>query len=127
MPIISNGFDLVEVERVRKALDRFGERFLKRCFTRGEIQFCSTRRDPVPGFAVRYAAKEATSKALGAGIARGVGWKDIEISRKRGEAPCIILHGRAAERFKHLDGAGIHVSLTHEKKLAGAIVLIESG
>lgn len=126
MPVIANGFDLIETRRIRKILDRFGDRFLKRCYTLDERSYCLARCDPVPGLAARYAAKEAVSKALGTGIARGITWKDIEITKKPGEMPHIRLHGGALERFSRQGGGTIHLSLTHLKDLAGAVVLIES-
>ncbi len=126
MPVIANGFDLIDIRRLRKTVDRFGERFLKRCFTPDEASFCFTKRDPVPGLAARYAAKEAISKALGTGIAHGITWRDIEITRKPGEIPRVHLHGEALKQFARQGGMTIHVSLTHEKHLAGAVVLIES-
>jgi len=79
MSIIGLGFDATDIPRVREVFERYGERFLRRVFTDAEIAYCTRRRDPVPHLAGRFAAKEATMKALGTGLSRGVAWKDIEV------------------------------------------------
>lgn len=124
--IIGIGFDQTELARIRAALARHGDRFLKRCFSQEEIRFARLHADPVPRLAARYAAKEAGSKALGTGIARGILWKDIEVVRVEGERPHIRFHGRAAERAKRLGMTAAHVSLTHARDVAAAVVTIES-
>ncbi len=124
--IIGIGFDQTELARIRAALARHGDRFLKRCFSQEEIRFARLHVDPVPRLAARYAAKEAGSKALGTGIARGILWKDIEVVRVEGERPHIRFHGRAAERAKRLGMTAAHVSLTHARDVAAAVVTIES-
>ena len=101
LPIIGNklnylymlitGVDIIEIKRVEKVALSYGDRFLKRIYTDGEIKYCRGR---APQLASRFAAKEAVMKALGTGI-RGVGWRDVEVTRKRGMAPDIKLHGRA--------------------------------
>ncbi|MEN6624819.1 MAG: holo-ACP synthase [Candidatus Sumerlaeia bacterium] len=126
MPIIGIGYDLTELARIRAALERHGDRFLNRCFTEEEIRFSRLHRDPVPRLAARYAAKEAASKALGTGIARGILWKDIEVVREPGERPLIFFHNRAADRARELGMRSAHVSLTHARDAAAAMVIIES-
>lgn len=125
MSILAIGQDLVELERIRKALEEHGERFAERCFTDEERRFCGERRDPVPGYAARFAAKEAGAKALGTGIARGVSWREIEVRREHGQAPRLEFHGRAAEIAAELGVRKIHLSLTHARDLASAVVILE--
>jgi len=126
MRIVGTGFDQTELERIRDAVARFGERFLKRCFTAEEQRFCFERRDPIPSLAARYAAKEAAAKALGTGLARGVAWTEIEVRRQRGERPTIHFSGRAKEHAERMGVAQAHVSLTHSRELAAAMVIVES-
>jgi len=101
--VIGLGSDLVEIERVRRSVERFGERFLERVYTPAEIAYCMTKRSFAESFAARFAAKEAGAKALGTGISRGVGWKDFEVKR----------------------AARISLSLTHSRELAMAVVAME--
>lgn len=126
MRIVGAGMDLVEMERVRKAVRRFGRRFLERCFTQRELAFCYCQDDPIPSLAARYAAKEAGAKALGSGIARGVGWREIEIERLPGARPMMIFHGSARRRAQSMRIARAHVTLTHDRQMAGAHVIAES-
>jgi holo-[acyl-carrier protein] synthase len=125
MRILGTGMDLVELDRIRQARARFGERFLHRCFTPGELAFCFQQADPTPRLAARFAAKEAGAKALGTGIARGIGWCDIEVVRHPGERPTIQLHGRASEHARRLGVSGLHLSMTHGRQVAGAQVILE--
>ena len=92
--MVQTGVDIIEIYRVQNVLDLYGQRFLKRIFTDPEITYCRGR---APNLAARFAAKEATMKALGTG-ARGVGWKDIEVTRHSSGAPGIQLYGRAKDR-----------------------------
>jgi holo-[acyl-carrier protein] synthase len=94
MSIIGLGFDATDIPRVREVFERYGERFLHRVFTDAEIAYCTRQRDPVPSLAARFAAKEATMKALGTGHARGVLWRDIEVFR-HGGPPQLRLSGGA--------------------------------
>lgn len=125
MSIIGIGHDQVELERIRQSYERFGERFLRRCYTEEEIRFCLRRKDPIPGLAARFSAKEAGAKALGTGIARGVAWTEIEVRRTPGHRPTLHFYGRAAERAAHLGAQRAHVSLTHAQELASAFVILE--
>src|SRR5271169_3005381 len=100
MEIIGTGIDMIEVDRVRAAIERekTGARFRQRVFTQGEIAYCESRgRARFQSYAARFAAKEATMKALGTGWNRHVGWQDIEVFRARGRPPTIKLWGKAAE------------------------------
>ncbi len=119
MSSLCAGIDAIELARVQKTLARHPERFLKRVFTELEIAYCRGR---VPELAVRFAAKEATMKALGTGV-RGVGWRDIEVLADRRGKPLVYLHGRAAARAKAIGMGQAEVSLTHSDDLALAFVV----
>ncbi len=124
--ILGLGTDVVEVERIRTSLARFGPRFLDRIFTPAEQTYCRGKRHPEESLAARFAAKEAGAKALGTGMARGVGWHDFEVVRKPGCAPTMLLHGRARARAAELGVQGMHVSLSHTAQYASAVVLFEA-
>jgi holo-[acyl-carrier protein] synthase len=111
------GIDIIKVDRIRAALDRFGARFSRRVLTPLEQRYV---RDRPETFAGRWAAKEAVSKVLGLGV-RGIGWRDIEIERLPTGQPAVRLHGRAAERAEQLGMARVAVSITHEADYAVAI------
>jgi holo-[acyl-carrier protein] synthase len=123
--IIGTGIDLVEIARFRKVMERLKDRFLVRVFTPGEQQFCIQHRDPVPHFAVRFAAKEALFKALGTGWAKGVTWLDVEVQRERQDAPKIALFGEAQRLSIELGAQRVHLSLTHSDNWAIAMVVLE--
>jgi holo-[acyl-carrier protein] synthase len=119
---LSVGVDLVEIPRIRRALERWGERFLKRVYTPAEIARCRGR---VPELAVRFAAKEAVSKALGIGIwwPGGIAWHEAEVLSDSLGKPEIVLHGRAAERARDLGLDRWAVSLSHSDDNAIAMVV----
>src|SRR6476660_6334701 len=98
MTILGLGIDATDIPRIASAFERYGERFLRRVFTEGEIAYCTRRRNPVPHLAGRFAAKEAAMKALGTGHSRGVLWKDIEVVRLSGP-PQLRLHGGARRSY----------------------------
>ncbi len=122
--IIGIGIDLVEIERIRCVFIRYRERFLKRVFTHVEAQFAMKRADPAPYLAAVFAAKEAASKALGTGI-RGISWKEMEVRHEKTGKPYLMFYGRAKKRFEGIGGIRAHLSLSHEKNNAIAIVIIE--
>ena len=124
MDIIGLGLDATEIPRIRAVVSRYGNRFLHRIFTDGEIAYCMRRRDPVPSLAARFAAKEAAMKALGTGRSRGVLWRDVEVVRERGRAPQLRLTGGAQRRFEALKARGTLVTLSHSRELALAQVLL---
>ncbi len=126
MDILGLGFDATDIPRIQKTFDRYGDRFLRRIFTDGEIAYCTRRRNPVPHLAGRFAAKEATMKALGTGRSRGVLWKDIEIVRVGGP-PQLRLHGGAARQAARLKVSSSLVTITHSEALAMAQVLLLGG
>jgi holo-[acyl-carrier protein] synthase len=111
------GIDIVKVDRIATAIDRFGMRFANRVLTQREQRYVRQRPET---FAGRWAAKEAVSKVLGLGV-RGVGWRDIEVERLPTGQPNIILHGRAAERADQLGMGRIAVSISHEAEFAVAV------
>jgi len=111
------GIDIIKVDRIQKAIERFGSRFSNRVLTPNERRYV---RDRPETFAGRWAAKEAVSKVLGLGV-RGIGWRDIEIERLPTGQPAVRLHGRAAARAEQLGMARVAVSITHEADYAVAI------
>jgi holo-[acyl-carrier protein] synthase len=121
--IIGMGLDATEIERVADMIERYGDRFLHRVFTEGEIAYCRARRDFASSFAARFAAKEAAMKALGTGHSRGVFWTGIEVVRRYGP-PHIRFHGGAAERFQSMGGTSSLLTLTHSRELALAHVML---
>jgi holo-[acyl-carrier protein] synthase len=123
MNILGIGLDATDIPRLATVVERYGQRFLQRVFTPGEIAYCTRRRNPAPHFASRFAAKEATMKALGTGHTRGVLWKDIEVVRVEGP-PQLRLHGGAA---RHADSMNVRrslVTITHSETLAFAQVFL---
>ena len=113
------GIDVVELDRVERVLHRHPERFLARVYTPAEVAFCRGR---VPELAARFAAKEATMKALGTGV-RGVGWRDIEVLPNRRGKPLLLLHGRARQRADRLGLTDLDLSLTTAREFAAAVVV----
>jgi len=113
------GTDIVEIARIAAALGRFGGRFLERVYTPAERALCRGR---VPELAARFAAKEATMKALGTGR-RGVGWREVEVLADMRGRPLLRLHGRAASRAASLGLQHLAVSLSHERGHAIAVVV----
>ena len=125
--IYGNGIDIIDINRIRKVIDKYGNRFKERCFSISEIERSEKRKNSVESYAKRYAAKEACAKALGTGLARGVFWKDIEIKNNQFGKPFIKLHGKAKEIFKNMNKTSntkVEVSLSDEKKYAIANVTI---
>jgi holo-[acyl-carrier protein] synthase len=121
--IIGLGIDATDIHRIAGTLTRYGERFMHRIFTEGEVAYCTRRRVPAVHFAGRFAAKEAAMKALGTGHTQGVLWRDVEVVR-RGGPPQLQLHGGAARRFQAMGGRSSLLTITHSDELAIAQVLI---
>lgn len=120
--MLRTGVDLIEIERIGKAIERHGDRFLNRVFTQGELEYCGNRLESLAG---RFAVKEATAKALGTGIWRaGIGWTDIEVKRNpaTGE-PRLSLTAAAAQRSADLKLTEWSVSITHDRQNAIAFVV----
>ena len=121
--IIGLGLDATDIDRIADTIERYGERFLQRIFTDGEIAYAMQRRVPSIHFAGRFAAKEAAMKALGTGHSQGVLWRDVEVVR-RGGPPQLQLHGGAARRLSAIGGRSALLTITHSDELAIAQVLI---
>ena len=117
--MLTTGVDIIEIPRVQRVLAGYGRRFLERIFTEGEIAYCRGR---APNLAARFAAKEATMKALGTGT-RGVSWKDIEVLRRESGEPHIRLSGRAEACAQRLGVVEISLSLSHCQEYAVAFVV----
>ena len=124
MDIIGLGFDATDIPRVAEVYEKYGDRFLRRVFTDGEIAYCTRRRNPAPHLAGRFAAKEAAMKALGTGHSRGVLWKDIEVFR-HGGPPQLRLHGGAARRAEQMGVQRSLLTITHSDALAMAQVILQ--
>lgn len=110
--MLSVGVDIIEIPRIRESIRKFGWNFLRRVFTQAELDFCLSRREPVPGLAGRFAAKEAFRKAHGSPLR----WKDVEISREAGRPPRILFKGQ---------NHSAAVSISHSRNYAIATVVIE--
>ena len=121
--IIGLGIDATDIPRIAATLERYGERFMNRIFTDGEIAYCRRRRVPAIHFAGRFAAKEAAMKALGTGHSQDVLWRDVEVVR-RGGPPQLHFHGGAARRFAAMGAQSSLLTITHSEALALAQVLI---
>ncbi len=115
------GLDLIEIERIRRALERYPS-FRERCFTPAEREYCESRPNPAESYAGRFAGKEAVGKALGFGVAMAFAWRDIEIVGR--PKPSVRLAGRVAARAEHLRAGAIDLSMTHSRELAAAICLV---
>jgi holo-[acyl-carrier protein] synthase len=123
MTIIGLGIDATEIPRIAETMANYGDRFLKRVFTKGEIEYCEARRHAPQHFAARFAVKEAAMKALGTGLSQGVVWRDLEVYR-RGGPPQLRFHGAAALRFQAMGGRSSLVTITHTDTLAFAQVML---
>ncbi len=123
--IVGTGVDITEVRRVAEALERFGERFLRRVFTSLEIEYCSSKRNKVERLAARFAAKEAALKALGTGLRHGITWQQVEVSRQPGKRPTIAFSGVAAQYAARLGAKHISLSMSHTAEHAVAMVILE--
>jgi holo-[acyl-carrier protein] synthase len=123
MDIIGTGVDATEISRIAASIERYGDRFINRIYTEGEIAYCRRKRDFASSFAARFAAKEAAMKALGTGHSRGVFWRGIEVVR-RGGPPQIRFHGGAAARAEYLGATGSFLTISHSKDLAIAQVIL---
>ncbi len=123
--VIGLGSDLIEIERIERSFQRFGDAFLQRIFTPGEIAYCMAKRNFAESLAARFAAKEAGAKALGTGISRGVSWREFEVRRRPGQRPELHLSGRALEIANHLGVRHIALTLSHARSLSIAFVVAE--
>ena len=120
------GVDLVQIGRMEKVLKRWGGRFIERVFTGEEIVFCRKRTFPTACFAIRFAAKEAFSKAIGLGMRGGIRWRDIEVFHYKGGKPGLKLLGRASDICREKKITGCHLSLSDEGDYGVAMVVLET-
>ena len=118
--MIRVGTDLIEIERIRRSLDRYAG-FRDRCFTPAEQEYCDSRPNPAESYAGRFAGKEAVGKALGFGVARAFAWKEIEIIGR--PKPSVKLSGRLAATAERAGISSIDVSMTHSRELAQAVAV----
>jgi holo-[acyl-carrier protein] synthase len=123
--IVGTGIDIAEVPRIAASIERFGDRFLQRVFTEGEIRYCESKANRFERYAARFAAKEAAMKAIGTGWNHGVAWRDVEVSRMPGGRPTIQFHRKAAEFAAKLGVKQVALSLTHSEHYAIAQVILE--
>lgn len=125
--IVGVGIDLVAVGRLESALAAWGERFERRVFTAGERTYCRHQRRPGLAFAARFAAKESFSKALGTGLADGLRWTDVEVVLDQAGAPGLALTGAARALAERRGADRLHLSLSHDREFAIAVVVLEAG
>ena len=126
MSVRGIGVDIVETTRIQHSLERFGERFLHRVFTDGEIAYCQSMKYPARHFAARFAAKEAVSKAFGTGIGKSISWKDIDVHREGSGQPFVVLKGGAKELAAERRVSAVWISLSHTDHNAAAMAVIET-
>jgi holo-[acyl-carrier protein] synthase len=126
MSVIGIGVDLVECARIERSLDRFGEKFLRRVFTEGEIEYSMSMKFPARHLAARFAAKEAVSKAFGTGIGKAMGWRNIDIRKKKSGEPFLVFSGPAQELATKRDVTSALITLSHTDHHAMACVVLEN-
>lgn len=124
--IVGTGIDIAEVPRIRQSIERFGERFLRRIYTVGEMRYCDSKANRIERYAARFAAKEAAMKALGTGWNHGVRWVDCEVVRMPGGRPTIAFHGKAGKFAAKLQVKNAALSISHTEEHAIAQVILES-
>jgi len=124
--VLGVGVDIIETERIERSLERFGERFLHRVFTDGEIAYCQSMKYPARHFAARFAAKEAVSKAFGTGIGKAMGWRNIDIRKKKSGEPFLVFSGPAQELATQRGVTSALVTLSHTEYHAMACVVLEA-
>ena len=125
MSVLGLGVDLVECARIQHSLDRFGDRFLHRVFTEGEIEYSTSMKFPARHLAARFAAKEAVSKAFGTGIGKAMGWRDIDVRKKPSGEPYLLLSGQAEALAQSRGVKSALITLSHTDNHAVACVVLE--
>jgi holo-[acyl-carrier protein] synthase len=121
------GVDIVNIGRMERVIEKWGDRFIRRVFTPAEMDLCLSRSSPIPAFSMRFAAKEAFSKAMGTGMKKGVRWRDIEVFHYPGGRPGLRLHGRSSERCSEENITGFHLSMSDDGGYGVAMVILEKG
>ena len=124
--ILGTGIDIIEVARIKASYERFGERFLKRVLRPDEIAYCLKHKNPASFLAVRFAAKEAISKAFGTGIGGQLGWQDMEVKHHESGQPFVALHDDGRKLLEQRGGRIVHLSLSHTESYAAAVAILES-
>ena len=125
MRIIGIGIDLVDCARIENSIERFGDRFLKRIFTEGEIAYSQSMKFPARHLAARFAAKEALSKAFGTGIGKSMGWRDLDVQKKESGEPFVVLSGGAEKMAQARGVAKVWISLSHTEQTGMATIILE--
>jgi holo-[acyl-carrier protein] synthase len=125
MSVLGIGVDLVECARIQHSLDRFGDRFLHRVFTDGEVAYSMSMKFPARHLAARFAAKEAVSKAFGTGIGKAMGWRDIDVRKKPSGEPFLVFSGGAEELAKRRGLTSALITLSHAEHHAVAMIVLE--
>jgi holo-[acyl-carrier protein] synthase len=125
MSVLGIGVDLVECARIEHSIERFGDRFLNRVFTAGEIKYSKSMKYPARHLAARFAAKEAVSKAFGTGIGKAMGWRDIDVRKKPSGEPFLLLTGGAEELAKQRSVKNALITLSHTDHHAMAVIVLE--
>jgi holo-[acyl-carrier protein] synthase len=124
--IVGTGVDLAEVPRIKQAIERYGEKFIRRIYTPAEIAYVERKANKFERYAARFAAKEAGMKAIGTGWRRGVTWQDFEVANLPSGKPTLRFHGAAARFADHLGVKNVALSLTHTSELGMAHVILEN-
>jgi holo-[acyl-carrier protein] synthase len=123
--ILGTGIDLAEVDRIRQAVERYGDKFTRRVYTEREIAYVEQKANRFERYAARFAAKEAGMKAIGTGWRGGVRWQDFEVANQPSGRPTLLLHGVAAEVAGRMGVRTVQLSLTHTAALGMALVILE--
>jgi holo-[acyl-carrier protein] synthase len=126
MSVVGIGVDLVECGRIQHSIDRFGERFLHRVFTDGEVAYSMSMKVPARHLAARFAAKEAVSKAFGTGIGKAMGWRDIDVQKKASGEPFLVFSGPAEKLAKARGVTNALITLSHTDEYAMACIVLET-
>ena len=123
--ILGIGTDIIEVARIAAAFEKFGERFANRILLPDEMAYCLAHKNPAPFLAVRFAAKEAVSKALGTGIGAQLGWQDMEIRRRESGEPFVILSAVGQKLLNSRGGRSVLITLSHTQNYATATAILQ--
>ena len=126
MSIVGIGIDIVDCARIESSIERFGDRFLHRVFTEGEIAYSQSMKFPARHFAARFAAKEALSKAFGTGIGKSMGWRDLDVRKKESGEPYVVLSGGAEKMTQEQRVEKVWISLSHTETIGMATIILEA-
>ncbi|PYJ98275.1 MAG: holo-[acyl-carrier-protein] synthase [Verrucomicrobia bacterium] len=125
MSVLGIGVDLVECARIERSIERFGEKFLHRVFTDGEVAYSMSMKFPARHLAARFAAKEAVSKAFGTGIGKAMGWRNIDVQKKPSGEPFLVFSGPAQELATQRAVTAAFVTLSHTEHHAIACIVLD--